>query len=65
MIRDIHVDHAHYIREFGDDMPLVKEWKWGYYSGATAGGCDEVDGGTEDSTKGGPGAAPGDTAADQ
>ena len=40
MIRDIHVDHAQYIRETGDDMPLVKEWNWGYYSGAaTAGGC--------------------------
>ena len=37
MIRDIHVDHAEYIRETGDDMPVVKEWKWGYYSGAAAG----------------------------
>jgi xylulose-5-phosphate/fructose-6-phosphate phosphoketolase len=33
MLRDAHVDHAQYIRETGDDMPVVKEWKWGYYSG--------------------------------
>ncbi len=31
MLRDAHVDHAQYIRETGDDMPVVKEWKWGYY----------------------------------
>ena len=36
MVRDIHVDHAQYIREHGDDMPLVKDWTWGYYSGATS-----------------------------
>ena len=65
MIRDIHVDHAQYIRETGDDMPLVKEWKWGYYSGATAGGCGPAEGGAESSTTGSPGAAASDTAADQ
>ncbi len=37
LIRDIHVDHAGYIRDTGDDMPQVKGWAWGYYSGATAG----------------------------
>ncbi len=31
MVRDIHVDHAEYIREHGDDMPVVKEWTWGAY----------------------------------
>ena len=36
MLRDAHVDHAQYIRETGDDMPLIKEWKWGYYSGGEA-----------------------------
>ena len=32
LLRDIHVDHTEYIREHGDDMPLVKEWTWGVYS---------------------------------
>jgi xylulose-5-phosphate/fructose-6-phosphate phosphoketolase len=31
MVRDIHVDHAQYIRENGDDMPQVKDWFWGAY----------------------------------
>jgi xylulose-5-phosphate/fructose-6-phosphate phosphoketolase len=31
MVRDLHVDHGEYIREVGDDMPLVKDWVWGYY----------------------------------
>jgi xylulose-5-phosphate/fructose-6-phosphate phosphoketolase len=39
LIRDLHTDHAGYIRETGDDMPTVKEWTWGYYSGATGGTC--------------------------
>jgi xylulose-5-phosphate/fructose-6-phosphate phosphoketolase len=34
MVRDIHADHGEYIREHGDDMPLVKDWTWGSYSGA-------------------------------
>jgi len=34
MIREIHVDHDEYIREHGDDMPMVKDWTWGYYSTA-------------------------------
>jgi xylulose-5-phosphate/fructose-6-phosphate phosphoketolase len=29
LVRDIHVDHEQYIREYGDDMPLVKDWTWG------------------------------------
>jgi len=32
MVRDIHVDHFYYIREHGDDLPLVKNWTWGAYS---------------------------------
>ena len=28
---DIHVDHREYIQEYGDDMPLVKDWTWGSY----------------------------------
>jgi xylulose-5-phosphate/fructose-6-phosphate phosphoketolase len=31
LVRDIHVDHSEYIREHGDDMPLVKDWTWGFY----------------------------------
>ena len=29
MLRDKLVDHHHYVREHGDDMPDVKDWKWG------------------------------------
>jgi xylulose-5-phosphate/fructose-6-phosphate phosphoketolase len=25
---DILVEHSQYIRQYGDDMPLVREWKW-------------------------------------
>lgn len=32
MVRDLHVEHALYIREHGDDLPLVKDWTWGSYS---------------------------------
>jgi xylulose-5-phosphate/fructose-6-phosphate phosphoketolase len=32
LVRDIHVDHGEYIREHGEDMPLVKDWTWGSYS---------------------------------
>ncbi len=32
-LKNVHVDHAQYIREVGDDMPVVKQWKWGYYAG--------------------------------
>jgi xylulose-5-phosphate/fructose-6-phosphate phosphoketolase len=31
MMRDIHVDHEQYIRQYGDDMPVVKNWIWGAY----------------------------------
>ncbi len=31
-VRDIHVDHSEYIREVGDDLPLVKDWVWGSYA---------------------------------
>jgi len=32
LVRDIHVDHGEYIREHGDDMPLVTDWTWGSYA---------------------------------
>ncbi|MBN1632211.1 MAG: phosphoketolase family protein, partial [Thermoleophilia bacterium] len=35
LIGDIHVDHKEYIREHGDDMPLVKDWTWGSYGADT------------------------------
>ncbi len=35
LVRSIHADHRDYIREHGDDMPLVKDWVWGSYSSGT------------------------------
>jgi xylulose-5-phosphate/fructose-6-phosphate phosphoketolase len=29
-VRDKLVEHNHYIRERGDDLPEVKNWKWPY-----------------------------------
>jgi hypothetical protein len=29
LIRDKLIDHKHYIREHGQDMPEVAEWRWG------------------------------------
>jgi len=37
LVRDIHVDHGRYIREHGEDMPLVRDWTWGSYSGGSVG----------------------------
>jgi hypothetical protein len=68
MIRDIHVDHAQYIRVTGDDMPAIKEWTWGYYSGATAGACEPLPSAEGDGhVSGVPGGAhrAADTSADQ
>jgi xylulose-5-phosphate/fructose-6-phosphate phosphoketolase len=27
-IRDLLIDHEEYIRTYGDDMPMVKNWSW-------------------------------------
>jgi xylulose-5-phosphate/fructose-6-phosphate phosphoketolase len=32
MVQEIHAEHARYIHEHGDDMPLVKDWTWGAYN---------------------------------
>src|SRR5262249_44558433 len=34
-LRDRLIDHRHYVAEHGDDMPEIRNWRWG---GATAGG---------------------------
>jgi xylulose-5-phosphate/fructose-6-phosphate phosphoketolase len=28
-IRDKLIDHKHYVRKYGDDMPEITGWKWG------------------------------------
>lgn len=32
LVQRIHAEHADYICEHGDDMPMVKDWTWGAYS---------------------------------
>ncbi|HWF77035.1 MAG TPA: phosphoketolase family protein [Caulobacteraceae bacterium] len=35
-LRDKLIDHRHYIRQHGDDMPEISGWKWGGGKGAAA-----------------------------
>jgi xylulose-5-phosphate/fructose-6-phosphate phosphoketolase len=35
MLQDKVIEHKHYIREYGEDMPEVSNWKWQYYSSPT------------------------------
>jgi xylulose-5-phosphate/fructose-6-phosphate phosphoketolase len=34
MIRDRLVEHQGYITEHGEDMPIVREWRWPHDAGA-------------------------------
>jgi xylulose-5-phosphate/fructose-6-phosphate phosphoketolase len=32
LVEEIHAEHSRYIREHGEDLPLVRDWTWGSYS---------------------------------
>jgi xylulose-5-phosphate/fructose-6-phosphate phosphoketolase len=36
MLRDKLVEHVHYISQYGDDLPDVRDWKWPHSGGADA-----------------------------
>ncbi len=36
-LRDKLIDHHHYIRQYGDDMPEIKDWTWGGAGGGARG----------------------------
>jgi xylulose-5-phosphate/fructose-6-phosphate phosphoketolase len=33
-LQDKLVDHRRYIKTYGDDLPEVRDWKWGPYAAA-------------------------------
>ena len=30
-LRNKLIDHKHYVGEYGDDMPEIRDWKWPHY----------------------------------
>ena len=28
LMRDHLIEHKHYIRKYGDDLPQIRDWKW-------------------------------------
>jgi xylulose-5-phosphate/fructose-6-phosphate phosphoketolase len=41
-LRDKLVDHRRYIEKYGDDLPEIREWKWGPYSQGEMKGSPDV-----------------------
>jgi xylulose-5-phosphate/fructose-6-phosphate phosphoketolase len=41
-LRDKLVDHRRYIEKYGDDLPEIREWKWGPYSQGERKGSTDV-----------------------
>jgi xylulose-5-phosphate/fructose-6-phosphate phosphoketolase len=39
-IRDQLQDHKEYIAQFGDDMPVIRDWRWGGAAGVRSGDSD-------------------------
>ncbi len=38
LMRDKRLDHHHYIRQYGEDMPEIRDWKWPYQSATVSTG---------------------------